>query len=151
MIKIIKIGKIKRKSLLLEFEFFIKRIKKYSKIEVKSIPESKSKNESVVVKDESERLLGKLDKKNYSICLDRKGSKLSSIDFSKKIDHIVSHNKIPTFIIGGAYGTSEHLHSDVDLKLSLSDLTLQHDISLLVLLEQIYRAFTIMNNHPYHK
>ncbi len=151
MIKIIKIGKIKRKSLLSEFEFFLKRIKKFSKIEVNSIQESKSKSKKIVVKDESDRLLEKLDKTSYSICLDRKGIKLNSIEFSIKINDVISHNKSPAFIIGGAYGTSEALKNSVDFRLSLSDLTLQHDVSLLVIMEQIYRAFTIMRNHPYHK
>ena len=151
MVKIIKIGKIKRKSIASETDFFVDRINKFSKIEIESVSESKFKSKDRIIKDESERLISKLKHTDYSVCLDRNGKRMDSVKFSNKMNDLICHGKRPTFIIGGAYGTSEELKDKVDLRLSFSDFTMQHDIILIALLEQIYRAYTILKGYPYHK
>lgn len=151
MMRIIKIGKAKRKSIVNEVDFFKKRIQKYSKIDIISLTESKNRNNKDVIDEESLRISEKIKSDDYSICLDRAGKNYTSKEFSKLINKIRTNGKKPLFIIGGAFGTSEKLKNSVNLRLSMSDFTMQHDIALIVLLEQIYRSFTILNNHPYHK
>lgn len=151
MVKIIKIGKIKRDPLRSELDFYLKKINSFTRLEIGTIKESKLKKKDLIIKDESENIKKLIKKNDYSICLSRIGNKFNSIQFSEKIDNILSNGKIPTFIIGGAYGISENLKSYVNIKLSFSDFTLQHDLIFIVLLEQIYRAFTIMKGLPYHK
>ncbi|AXP09530.1 23S rRNA (pseudouridine(1915)-N(3))-methyltransferase RlmH [Campylobacter hepaticus] len=86
-------------------------------------------------------------KKGYCIVLDEKGKNLTSIEFAKLIQN---KNEL-SFFIGGAYGLREEFTQSLDFKLSLSKLTLAHQFVKILLLEQIYRAFCINNNHPYHK
>lgn len=88
-----------------------------------------------------------LIKKGYCIALDEKGKDLTSIEFAKLIQ---DKNEL-SFFIGGAYGLREEFNQSLDFRLSLSKLTLAHQFVKTLLLEQIYRAFCINNNHPYHK
>ena len=83
--------------------------------------------------------------KTYSICLDVKGEKLDTFEFTKLFDKNVS------FFIGGAYGFESSFVSKCDRSISLSGLTFSHKLAKTVLYEQIYRALCIRNNHPYHK
>ncbi len=86
-------------------------------------------------------------KKGFCIVLDEKGKELTSMEFAKLIR---DKNEI-SFFIGGAYGLREEFSQSLDFRLSLSKLTLAHQFVKTLLLEQIYRAFCINNNHPYHK
>jgi len=84
--------------------------------------------------------------------LDRKGKHLSSLDFSRSLERWqLSGNRRICFIIGGAYGLSQQILDQSDFILSLSQMTIQHDLARIILLEQLYRAFTIMKKLPYHK
>lgn len=86
-------------------------------------------------------------KKGFCIVLDERGKELTSIEFAKLI---ADKNEI-SFFIGGAYGLNEDFTKSLDFSLSLSKLTLAHQFVKTLLLEQIYRAFCINSNHPYHK
>ena len=86
-------------------------------------------------------------KKGYCIALDENGKDLTSVEFAKLIQ---DKNEL-SFFIGGAYGLREEFTRSLDFRLSLSKLTLAHQFVKILLLEQIYRAFCINNNHPYHK
>ena len=86
-------------------------------------------------------------KKGYCIVLDERGKDLTSMEFARLIQ---DKNEL-SFFIGGAYGLREEFSQSLDFKLSLSKLTLAHQFVKILLLEQIYRAFCINNNHPYHK
>ncbi len=85
--------------------------------------------------------------KGYSIVLHPKGKKVDSFEFSKLLSDKISIQ----FYIGGAYGFEDDFVKSCDKAISLGDLTLSHKNAKLILLEQIYRGFTILNNHPYHK
>jgi 23S rRNA (pseudouridine1915-N3)-methyltransferase len=85
--------------------------------------------------------------KNYSIVLHPDGKKLDSVEFSKLLSDRMSVN----FFIGGAYGFDDEFVNSCDISISLSSLTMSHKIAKSVLLEQIYRGFTLLNGHPYHK
>ncbi len=151
MIKIVKIGQIKRKSLVEEFDFFSNRIENFTKLVTVNVKESKHKDSRKIIDDESKRLSEKIKESDYSICLDKSGVRMDSVKLSKKIDSLMTNGKNIVFIIGGAFGLSEEIKSSSSMVLSFSDFTMQHDIVLIALLEQIYRSFTIMKGHPYHK
>ena len=144
MIKIICVGKIKESYLNDLINDYQKRITKYHKIE---IIELKDKD----INYESNEILNKLDKKDYNILLDIKGEGYSSIELSKFIDNTFINYGTITFIIGGSDGVSEEVKQIVSKRLSFSSLTFPHGLFRGILLEQIYRAFKIMNNETYHK
>ena len=133
-----------------ENEKYIKLISKYASIKDISIFNNKiakaqSKNQIDAKKSYSEHFLQY--KKGFNIALDEKSKELNSIEFANLIK---DKNEI-SFFIGGAYGIEDSFLKNVDFNLSLSKLTLAHKFVKLLLLEQIFRAFCINNNHPYHK
>ncbi len=130
---------------------FLKMSKKYASIELhtifnKRINQAQSKTEKEAKKSYSEALEPFL-KNGYNIALDPLGVEFDSIEFAKMVKNSPKIN----FFIGGAYGFEERFLKMCDKSISLSRLTFSHKIAKLVLLEQIYRAFTIINLHPYHK
>lgn len=111
--------------------------------EVKSsLPSDKQKLQ------EGAMLLKSIDPSDYVIALDEKGKEFTSEEFAKYLFKI---EKPVFFIIGGAYGLSEEVKVRANITLSLSQFTLPHALARAVLVEQIYRAFTIQQGHPYHK
>ena len=150
MIKIICIGKIKESFYREAIDEYLKRLSKYTKIEIIELNDFNYDKEKTI-KEESNLIINKLNNNDYKILLDIDGSMLDSISLSKKInDSLISNSNI-TFIIGGSYGVSEELRKLVDYKLSFSKLTFPHQLFRVVLLEQIYRSFKIINNEEYHK
>lgn len=143
MIKIICVGKLKEKYLKDAVLEYSKRISKYTKLEIIELKDSDINKE----KDEILKYISK----DYIITLEIEGESLSSLELSEKIDKIFIKNSNICFIIGG----SEGLHSDIkkisDYKLSFSKLTFPHQLFRVMLLEQIYRSFKIINNETYHK
>jgi len=93
------------------------------------------------------KALEKYKNEAFSVTLDPEGKKLDSFGFS----NLFLDNQKVTFLIGGAYGFDRDFVSSCNISISLSALTMGHKIAKVVLYEQIYRAFTILNNHPYHK
>ncbi len=85
--------------------------------------------------------------KRYSICLDEKGKEMGSVEFSQ----IFKNEGEINFFIGGAFGFEDNFLKKCDMSMSLSKMTFSHKIAKIVLFEQIYRALSIVNNHPYHK
>ena len=79
------------------------------------------------------------------------GKELTSIEFSQKLDQILIENSNITFIIGGSYGLSQDIKNKAKLHLSFSKMTLPHQLFRVMLLEQIYRSYKIINNESYHK
>ncbi len=133
---------------------YTKRINRYVNfnIETYSLPAKFSKlPPQALMEKEAELLLEKIDKFNYVILLDEKGKQFSSEAFAAKLNEImVSGYKKVAFVIGGAYGVTEQVKSKSNLILSLSKMTFSHQLVRLVFAEQIYRAFTIINNEKYH-
>lgn len=121
-------------------------------IEVKAhIVRAKGDIETIKEK-ESESLLKNLQKDSYKITLDEKGALLTSHEFANLIQQQQTHGKSKTeFFIGGAYGHSQSIKKASSKVLSLSKMTFSHQLVPLILVEQIYRAYTIITNHPYHK
>ncbi|WP_456397340.1 23S rRNA (pseudouridine(1915)-N(3))-methyltransferase RlmH [Desulfurobacterium sp.] len=138
MLKVIAIGKI-APHLKEAQEFYRLRIEKFTRFEIIEVKKQKTK--------EKEGKLLVRRSKGFTIALDERGKELNSMQFSKLIEN---HSHI-SFIIGGADGLSESVKREADMVLSLSKLTMQHDIARIVLLEQIYRGFQIIRNTPYHR
>lgn len=145
MIKIICVGKIKENYLTELINDYKTRISKYHKIE---IIELKDNN----IDTESEEIIKHINNKDYNIYMDIKGDKLNSVDLASLISNLFSESKSNiTFIIGGSNGVNDKVKSLVDKRISVSDMTFPHGLFRGILLEQIYRAFKIINNESYHK
>lgn len=144
MIKIITVGKIKENYLKEAINDYQKRINKYHKLEIIEIEDDNIINKK-------DRILKYINKKDYLIALDIQGIELTSIELSKKIDNIFINNSNITFIIGGSNGIHDSIKNIVNYKLSFSKMTFPHQLFRLILLEQIYRSFKILNNETYHK
>ena len=150
MIKVLCIGKIKESFYREAIDEYLKRLSKYTKIEIIELNDFNYDKEKTI-KEESNLIISKLNNNDYKILLDINGNMLDSISLSKKINDSLISNSIITFIIGGSYGVSEELRKIVDYRLSFSNLTFPHQLFRVVLLEQIYRSFKIINNEEYHK
>ena len=144
MIKIICVGKLKEKYLIDGVNDYLTRLRKYHKIELIELPDSNIDNEG-------NEIIKHLSSKDYIISLAIKGINLSSTELSEKIDKIFITNPNITFVIGGSNGIREDILSKSNMLLSFSKLTFPHGLFRLILLEQIYRSFKILNNESYHK
>ena len=123
------------------------RVARYAKEIAKRI----GKSEKDVLETEGKRLLEKIQKDEYVVLLDLHGRSIDSVSFAEKIDKLfISHPKI-TFVIGGSLGLSGEVRERADERIRLSDLTFLHGMTRLILLEQIYRSFKILNHETYHK
>lgn len=152
MIKIIGVGKIKDKHLQSLIDDYIKKISRYHKIEVIEVKDEPIKdNPKDVLDKEALRVLSKIKDNDYVILLDLHGKESDSVSFSKKIDKLFITNSNIDFVIGGSLGLGEELIKRANDRLKLSEMTFLHTITRLILVEQIYRAFKILNNETYHK
>lgn len=152
MLKLICVGKVKDASLKALIDDYQKRIQKYHKLEVIEVRDEPIRdNEKEVLDIEASRIMSKIDKDDYVILLDLHGESLDSVSFANKIDKLfVSYSKI-TFVIGGSLGLGEEVRKRANYRLKLSDMTFLHQMTRLIILEQIYRCFKILNHETYHK
>lgn len=151
MIKIVCVGRIKEQYFLDAIAEYQKRVKRYHNIDIIEVPDYSCGDIKVDLLKEKELIMKVLNPKDYLIALDLNGKQMNSIDFYKKIDSIHNINPNITFIIGGSNGIHEDIKKMVKEKVSFSTLTFPHQLFRIILLEQIYRAFKIKNNEPYHK
>ncbi|MGB4614246.1 MAG: 23S rRNA (pseudouridine(1915)-N(3))-methyltransferase RlmH [Erysipelotrichaceae bacterium] len=155
MIKIIAVGKIKEKSLKKLIDDYVKRISYYSSvkiIEVNDEPNSKKTQDEIIKNIEGQRVLKHIKDNDYVYLLDLNGKEYDSLSFSKSIDDVMTYKSSDiVFVIGGSLGLSDELIKRSDIRWKLSNCTFPHQIVRLLLVEQIYRAFSILNNLPYHK
>ncbi|PMP97150.1 MAG: 23S rRNA (pseudouridine(1915)-N(3))-methyltransferase RlmH [Thermodesulfobacterium geofontis] len=103
------------------------------------------------MKREEEALKKYISDKEYLIVLDEKGKVFKSIELAKNLENLIQTQTFITFIIGGEEGLSEIIKNSAKELWSLSSLTLNHEIALLILVEALYRSFTIIKGMPYHK
>ena len=144
MIKIICVGKIKEKYLRDAISDYEKRISKYHKINIIEVDDSN-------MKEESTRILKNIKKDDFVITLEINGNVISSVEFANKIDKLFITNSNITFVIGGSDGIDDSVKERSNYSLSFSTLTFPHQLFRVILLEQIYRCFKILNNETYHK
>ena len=152
MLKLICVGRVKDASLKALIDDYQKRIQKYHKLEVIEVKDEPIRDNGKEVLDiEASRIMSKIDKDDYVILLDLHGESLNSVSFANKIDKLfVSYSKI-TFVIGGSLGLGEEVKKRANFRLKLSDMTFLHQMTRLIILEQIYRCFKILNHETYHK
>ena len=134
---------------------FLKRIRRYANIEVLIVRGEKltgSKTNSQIISIEAARIRQKFDKNEFRIALDKGGEQFSSDAFANFISTLMNRGFSQiNFIIGGPLGLPKDLLQECDKTLSFSKMTFTHEMSRVILLEQVYRAFTILNNEKYHK
>lgn len=148
-IKILAVGK-KHESWVLEgIERYENRLKKPYTAEWVLLPHSALADDAARA-EESERILGKLDAREFVILLDEIGDEVDSPSLAKLLDKALTAGRSITFIIGGAYGVDDRVHQRADFIWSLSSLVFPHQLVRLILAEQLYRAQQITANHPYH-
>lgn len=157
-ITIITVGKLKENYLKQGIAEYTKRLGAYANIELIEVadekaPENLSAADMDIVKQrEGERILAKISQDTYVITLEIHGKQLTSEQLAIHIDQLATYGKSKlAFVIGGSLGLSADVLSRSDYALSFSKMTFPHQLMKLVLLEQIYRAFRINRNEPYHK
>ena len=157
-ITLITVGKIKEKYWREAIAEYEKRLSKFCKLTILEVadektPEHASVNENKqILEKEGARIKNLLPKDSYVIAMAIEGKKVDSISFSRMLQSI-STNGVNhfTFLIGGSLGLLEEIKKQADASISFSDLTFPHQLMRVLLLEQIYRAFKISANEPYHK
>ncbi len=151
MIKIITVGNLKEKYLKDAIDEYSKRIKKYTNIEIIEVKDEGLVEEQKAINLESEKIKKYISEKDYIITLEIEGKEFTSPEFAKKIEQIQIESSNIVFIIGGSYGLSNEIKSKARMHLSFSKMTFPHQLFRVMLLEQIYRAYKIINNEKYHK
>lgn len=153
-ISFIFIGKTQDSYLQTGIQLYNKRLLRYNPFQIILIPNLKNRKKLSVdqVKEkEGELLLKKFAPQDFVILLDERGKQYSSIQFSEYLQRLFNQSmRNVKFVCGGAYGFSNAVYQRANAKLSLSKMTLSHQMIRLFFLEQLYRAFTILNNEPYH-
>lgn len=144
MIKIICVGKIKEKYLRDAIDDYMLRLSKYHKITIVELEDSNEKEEAI-------KILKNINSKDYVISLDIEGNQISSTQFANKMDNLFISCSNITFVIGGSYGLDKSVKNRANYSLSFSKLTFPHQLFRVILLEQLYRNFKILNNETYHK
>ena len=150
MIKIITVGKIKEKYISDGINEYLKRLSKYTKVNLIEVPDFDYDINKTLEK-EKDNILKYISSKDYIITLEIEGNSLTSTQFADKLNDVFNHNSDICFIIGGSYGLHDEIKNMSNYKLSFSKMTFPHQMFRMILLEQIYRAFKINNNESYHK
>ena len=154
-ISLICVGKIRENFLVQGIEEFKKRLTPYISLEIIEVQAFQIKTQSDELKarqTEAQKILSLISKDDYTIALAIQGKELSSEGLAEKFDELSKSgiNKV-NLIIGGSTGLDDSILAQADFRLSFSKMTFPHQLMRLILLEQVYRAFKIINNEPYHK
>lgn len=157
-VTVITVGKIKEKYLKDAIGEYSKRLSRYCKLEIVEVADEKTPDhagetlENQIRSKEGERIQKYMKEDAYTIALAIEGKMLSSEEFAEKIEHLgIQGNSHIQFLIGGSIGLDEQILAKADYQLSFSKMTFPHQLMRVILLEQIYRAYRIISNEPYHK
>ena len=155
-IKLVAVGKIKESFHREEINELTKRLSRYAKVNIIEVDEAKLKDESEAsikqtLKKEGENILKQIKDDDYLILLDLHGKEISSEEFAKKLDEQISQGKNLAFAIGGSYGLDDKVRERSSFRLKISPMTFTHQMTRVIILEQIYRGFKINNHETYHK
>jgi 23S rRNA (pseudouridine1915-N3)-methyltransferase len=151
-INILALGKSKQSFIENGLQEYLKRLSKYVQISFIELPDiklTKSNTIKIVKNKEAEILLRNINERDFVIALDENGKQFSSIDFAKYLEELKTKPNL-VFIIGGVYGLSNEVVERANLVLSFSKFTFTHQMIRLLLIEQIYRSFTILEGKKYH-
>lgn len=157
-IKILTVGKIKEKYLNDGIAEYAKRLRRYCKLTFCQVADEKTPDKASdalnqqIKEIEGERLMKHIRENDYVIALAIDGKMLDSVELSKLVERLGIEGKSSiAFVIGGSLGLSDQVLKRADYKLSFSKMTFPHQLMQMILLEQVYRGYRIMNNEPYHK
>lgn len=156
-IRLIAVGKIKEDYLKNEINEYLKRLSRYTKISIievddeKIINNSSLKEDEKVKENEGKRLLKQIKEKDFVLLIDLHGQELDSLEFSNKFLQFTNTNSNIDIVIAGSLGFSQEVIKRANYRLCLSKMTFTHQMTRAIILEQIYRAFKIINNETYHK
>ena len=157
-ITIIAVGKVKEKFYRDAIAEFEKRLSKYCKLDIIEVadektPDNASEAQELIIKSkEGDRILSTVKDDMYVIALAIDGKMLDSVELSEKIGRLgVEGKSSVAFVIGGSLGLGNEVLKRADFKLSFSKMTFPHQLMQMILLEQIYRGYRILNHEPYHK
>lgn len=156
-IKLIAVGKIKEDYLKMGINEYLKRLSSYVNVEIIEVNDAPIKNDNEfeinkALEIEKERILKNIKKDDYVIGLDLNKKQFDSIEFASYLSNaFIKGDSSLTFLIGGSYGFDKEVKQRFNDSFSLSKMTFIHQMSRLILLEQIYRAFKINRNETYHK
>lgn len=156
IINLIAIGKIKEEFFQKAIKEYLKRLSGYCKINIKEIDGLKSKSSMEIDKikaKEAEKILEQVSEGSFVIALDQRGKHLNNYELAAFIKDSIINTGVQQLdiIIGGAFGLDENVIQRSNSLISLSKLTFTHQMVRIILLEQLYRTFKILNNEPYHK
>lgn len=154
-LRLVCVGKLSTPFIKAGVDDYLTRVRRYTSIEIIETKEGRGSTGKKIfaqnVAREGENILRKISSEAVVIALDERGREMSSRQLAIFLEkHMVEGTGELVFVIGGAYGLSEAVKGRCDTILSLSRLTLPHQLARLLLLEQIYRGFTILRNEPYH-
>ena len=157
-IKVVTVGKLKEKYLKDGIAEYTKRISRFAKLEMIELADEKTPDKASelenqkILETEGARILSKVGERDFVVVLAIEGKTLSSEELSKQLEQAsIKGYSTLTFIIGGSLGLAPVVKNRANLSISFGRLTLPHQLMRLVLVEQIYRAFTIQQGSPYHK
>jgi 23S rRNA (pseudouridine1915-N3)-methyltransferase len=147
-------GKTSFKYLSQGIELYLKRLRKYSKVSIETLPDIKNAGNfppDLLKEKEGEQILKKIQEEDFLVLLDENGQTFSSQEFADFLQkQMNSSRRRLIFLVGGAYGFSDAVYKRANFKLSLSRMTFSHQMVRLFFIEQVFRAFSILNNSPYH-
>ena len=157
-ITLLTVGKIKEKFYRQAIEEYAKRLSRYCRLEILEVPDEKTPDgisetaREQIRQKEGQRLLKHIREDTYVITLEIQGKILSSEEFSQKLENLGLQGKSSlAFVIGGSLGLGQCVRDRSDYALSFSAMTFPHQLMRVILLEQIYRGYKIMEGAPYHK
>lgn len=157
-IRILSVGKIKEKYLTAGIQEYAKRLGRYCRLTFCKVADEKTPDKaSDALNDliryiEGERLMKHIREQDYVIALAIDGNMLDSVELSRKLGQLGVEGKSSiAFVIGGSLGLSPQILNRADFRLSFSKMTFPHQLMQMILLEQIYRGYRILNHEPYHK
>lgn len=148
MIKILCVGKMKEKGMLQLQQEYLKRLSRFNKFELIELKEGNpSFEDQRLIDDESTRLLQQIKPDDTVILFDVKSKQMDSVEFS----HLVDQNPHMVIVLGGSLGFNDELLNRANYKISMSNMTFPHLLARIMVLEQLYRSYKIINNQTYHK
>lgn len=157
-ISVLAVGRIKEKFNIDALKEYEKRLSRYCKLELIEVADEKTPDKAaeaenvLILEREADKLFRHIREEAYVIALAIEGKNMDSVEFSDKIEELgISGKSHIQFIIGGSLGLSERISKRADYCLSFGRMTYPHQLMRVILLEQIYRAYRIMNGEPYHK
>ncbi len=151
VLRIVAVGRVRDAAIRTVCEEYAKRFSRYLPVEIREVPEARGQQASQVLRREGERIIGAIPRGSRMVALTRAGKTLSSREFARRLADWRREARNTVLVIGGAWGLDRTVLEASELKLSLSAMTMPHELARAVLLEQLYRASTILRGQPYHK